>query len=206
MNLEEYTQEKILDDVSRLQLLYGLKREIRYNQNRHATDTTESVAEHVYGMHILAQYFLPLEDPLGQWDHARIFEMITLHDIDEVETGDMLGYNKTEADRAGEIDAMKRVLAAAPLHMQKNIEARVEEYEANETVEAKFVRAVDKMEPIVHLSHKETAKVLLVIKATVEQSLSIKIPYVSDFPFIQKFCNIAHTYLENEGYFWIEEK
>ena len=58
MTLEEFTKERILEDTAKLQYLFGLKKVIRYNQGRAETDSTESVAEHVYGMHILAQYYL----------------------------------------------------------------------------------------------------------------------------------------------------
>jgi 5'-deoxynucleotidase YfbR-like HD superfamily hydrolase len=105
MNIETFNKDQILTDLAKLQYLYGLKKVIRYDQNRHETDSTESVAEHVYGMHILAQYFLPLENPKGSWDKSRIYEMITLHDIDEIETGDVLGYTKTEEIRALEIES-----------------------------------------------------------------------------------------------------
>ena len=85
-----FSDEEVLEEVKKIQYLYTLKREIRYAETR--CDETESVAEHIYGMHICAMYFLPLEDPLCTWDKSRIFQMITLHDIDEIETGDVMRY------------------------------------------------------------------------------------------------------------------
>ena len=205
MNLEAYTEDHILEDLKKLQYLYGLKRTIRYNQERHSEDATESVVEHVYGMHLLAQHFLLFEDPEKNLDHSRIFEMITLHDLDEIETGDVLGYTKSEAQRAEEVNAMMRVVLGAPPHMQQHMKERVEEYEAKESLEARFARAIDKVEPIVHIYHEEVRKVLMVNMTTAEQSLRIKTPYVADFPFIKKFCEVTHTHLEREGYFWTEE-
>ncbi|MEY2665811.1 MAG: hypothetical protein RLZZ480_916, partial [Candidatus Parcubacteria bacterium] len=121
MNLEELTTDTVLRETARLQYLYGLKKVIRYDQNRHETDSTESVAEHVYGMIILAQYFLPLENPEGNWDRARLYEMISVHDVDEIETGDVLGYTKTAETRALELDAMRRTIENAPIHMQAHM-------------------------------------------------------------------------------------
>ena len=60
ITLENYTPEVIMEDLKRLQYLYGLKKEIRYAQTRTQDDSTESVAEHIYGMHICGVYFLAL--------------------------------------------------------------------------------------------------------------------------------------------------
>ncbi|HEY0964744.1 MAG TPA: HD domain-containing protein [Candidatus Paceibacterota bacterium] len=204
MNLEAYTEEKILEDVSRLQYLYGLKKVIRYNQDREATDSTESVAEHVYGMQLLAQYFLPLEDTEGKLDRARIYEMITIHDIDEIETGDMLGFLKTPEMRAQELDSMKRSIEKSPLHLQDHMRIRVEEYEARETLEARFTKAVDKIEPLVQIFNEEGRAILQKNQTTADQSLRIKVPYIQDFPFIKKFAMTVHEKLVEGGYFWTE--
>lgn len=204
MTLEEYTKDKILSETAKLQYLYGLKKVIRYDQNRHETDSTESVAEHVYGMMILAQYFLPLENPQGDWDRARVYEMISLHDIDEIETGDVLGYTKTAETRALELEAMKRTIEKAPILMQTHMHTRVEEYEAKETPEAKFAKAIDKIEPIFQIFNEEGRAVLKRNKTTPEQSQRIKIPYIQDFPFIQRFEEVIHKELVAGGYYWEE--
>lgn len=206
MNLAEFTKEKVLEETARLQYLYGLKKVIRYNQGRHETDSTESVAEHVYGMMILAQYFLPLENPDETWDRARLYEMITLHDIDEIETGDVLGYTKTAETRALELDAMRRTIEKSPIHMQALMNRHVTEYEARETPEARFAKAIDKIEPIFQIFNEEGRVVLHRNKTTPEQSQSIKTPYIQDFPFIKRFEEVIHQELLDGGYYWQERK
>ena len=74
MQLIDYNREKVLADLNRLQYLYRLKEVIRYDEERTEIDTSESVAEHVYGMFILTEYFLPLEDPDKQLSKERIFQ------------------------------------------------------------------------------------------------------------------------------------
>lgn len=204
MNLTDYTTEKILDDMKKLQYLYGLKKVIRYDQNRHESDSTESVAEHVYGMHILAQYFLPFENPEGDWNKARIYEMITIHDIDEIETGDVLGYTKTPEIRAMELNSMKTTIGKSPAHMQDTMRGLAEEYEGRETIEAKFAKAIDKIEPLVQVFNEEGRAVLQTNKTTAEQSLRIKAPYVEEFPFIKRFSQTIHQQLIDGGYYWSE--
>jgi putative hydrolases of HD superfamily len=202
MTLAELTEKKVLEETARLQYLYGLKKVIRYDQDRHETDSTESVAEHVYGMLILAQYFLPLENPEGDWDRARLYEMITLHDIDEIETGDMLGYQKTAETRALELAAMKRTIENAPVHMQAHMNRRVTEYETRETREARFAKAIDKIEPLFQIFNEEGRAILKRNKTTAEQSLSIKTSYVKDFPYIKRFTDVIHDALIAGDYYW----
>jgi putative hydrolase of HD superfamily len=155
-------------------------------------------------MHLLAQYFLPLEDPENKLNRARIYEMITLHDIDEIETGDVLGYTKTDEIRAQELDNMKRTIEKSPDHLQAHMNARVVEYEARETREAQFAKAIDKIEPLVQIFNEEGRVILANNKTTADQSLRIKTPYIQEFPFIKKFSEVVHEELVKEGFFWTE--
>lgn len=200
--LETFTPEKIMAETKTLQYLYGLKREIRYAETRTQDDTTESVAEHVYGMHICALYFLPLENPTGTWDRARIYEMITLHDIDEIETGDVLGYTKTDADRAAEADAMRLVMEKSPLHMRSVMTQAIDEYDVQETPESQFVKAIDKFEPLIQI-YNAAGKIILARNKTTEQnSSSIKEPYLKPFPYMYAFYQEIHKHMIAEGFFF----
>lgn len=205
IELKDYTKEVILSDFKKLQYLYKMKRVIRYDQERDGADVTESVAEHIYGMQVLLVYFTPLEFPNSDINLSKVFEMILFHDIDEIETGDTLGYRKTDADRAKELDAMKFVLKQAPVHMQKTMTERVEEYEKKETNEARFAKALDKIEPLVQIFNEDWKKVLLENKTTPNESLRIKTPYIKDFPYIKKFADVIHEELIAGGYYWTGE-
>ena len=187
MQLIDYNREKVLADLNHLQYLYRLK-VIRYDEERTEIDTSESVAEHVYGMFILTEYFLPLEDPDRQLSKERIFQMILFHDIDEIETGDTLGYRKTEADRAKELAAMKEVLKSAPHHMQELMSERVSEYEAKSTAEAKFAKAIDKIEPLVQIYNEKWKSVLIKNKTTADESERIKRRHIFEFSLHQTVC------------------
>jgi 5'-deoxynucleotidase YfbR-like HD superfamily hydrolase len=82
----------VLGEIRKLQNIYKLKHEIRYAQDRTKGDLTESVAEHTWGMHIIANYFLALEDDTADWNNEKIFQMITWHDLDEIVIGDIVSY------------------------------------------------------------------------------------------------------------------
>jgi len=194
-----FTEEDILNEVSKLQYCYGLKQEIRYGEGRY--DQTESVAEHIYGMQVLASYFIELEDPMHGWDSKRIFEMITWHDMDELETGDMIGYLKTQKDRMREADAMEVVLSKLPDLMRKRIAEVVSEYELQETIESRFVKALDKIEPLFHLYNENGKTILNRNRTTQMDSRKIKDSYVAPFPYMRQFNDVINDKMEHEGYF-----
>jgi putative hydrolase of HD superfamily len=194
------TKDFVMAEVQKLQYLYTLKNEIRYAQKR-TSDETESVAEHIFGMHMVAQYFLPLLDKTVSWNRVHIYEMITLHDIDEIETGDVLGYTKSQEARDGEGAVMRQVIEKSPLHMQAHMSERVAEYEAQETIESRFVKAVDKFEPLIQI-YTETGKGILHFNGTTAvQSASIKEPYLISFPLMYQYYNIIEQAMIDEGFF-----
>jgi putative hydrolase of HD superfamily len=200
--IEEFTKEKILEEVKKLQYLYKLKYEIRYGQNRGSAHGTESVAEHIYAMHVLVLYFLPLEDPEGKWDSKKIYELVTVHDFDEVETGDIIGFLKTETQYAYEAEAMRRVIETMPAHMQNTVSKLNDEYEAQETIEAKFVKAIDRFEPLIHLYNDIGRETIHRNKETIELATQHKSKYVEPFPFIKLFTNTLHEVMDKEGHYW----
>jgi 5'-deoxynucleotidase YfbR-like HD superfamily hydrolase len=206
MTISQITQQLMADDAfvlaetQRVQYLYGLKHETRYNLPRQEAIASESVAEHVYGMHILADYFAPLELPATA-DRGLIRQMITWHDIDEVETGDTIGYLKTPAMRAAEHEAAERVLAKLPAHMRENAEACLREYNALATTEAQFVKAIDRIEPLFQLYTEHGRAVMHRNGTTRQQSDGLKYPYLTRFPIMRRFVDVVGDLMEREGYF-----
>lgn len=191
-----------MEDLKRLQYLYGLKKEIRYAQTRTQDDSTESVAEHIYGMHICAMYFLALENPGGSWDKVRIYEMMTVHDIDEVETGDVLGYLKNETMKAAEADAIRVVMEKSPVVMQSQMASLIDEYDVQVTPESRFVKAIDKIEPLVQCYNAAGKAIFHSNKTTEADSRTMKDKYTKDFPFIQKFSDVIQSAMVEEGIFY----
>jgi 5'-deoxynucleotidase YfbR-like HD superfamily hydrolase len=204
MTLEEFTSEHIHNDVDKLQYLYKLKSVTRYNTPREIEDDTESVAEHLYGMQLLCYYFLPLEDPDGVLDKAKISALITTHDLEEVETGDYVSYIKTEAHRLEAEAAIPKVLSHVPHHIQCMFTELVKEYEAQLTRESQFVKAIDKLEPLLQVYNEKGKIICHRNKCTAEDSLRIKEKYIESFPYIKKFALTLHQTLIDGGYYWQE--
>ena len=204
--MDTLSPEHILSEVRKLQYLCSLKEVIRYDQERSLTETTESVAEHTYSMHILALYFLPLEDPDGMWDKEKILTMITLHDVDEIETGDILSQHKTPEIRASEAAVLVRVIQTAPEHIRESLQAIVEEYGSKQSQEAKFVKAIDVVEPLFHLYNEKWKLVSHKNKTTLQNSINSKEPYIRSFAHLSQFTDVLHEVMDREGYFYSPER
>ncbi len=194
-----FTEEEILAEVQKIQYLYGLKREIRYAEKR--ADKTESVAEHIYGMHICALYFLELENPDHTWNRERIFEMITVHDFDELETGDMIGYLKTASDRENEVTAMGVVLGKIPDVMKRSIEVASTEYQLQNTIESRFVKAIDKIEAQIHTFCDEGKKMSLLNHCEEKAIRTMREPHIIEFLKMHPFFTTVHTKMIEQDYF-----
>lgn len=204
MNLADYTPERISEDITKLRYFFKLKEVTRYNTPREMEDDTESVAEHLYGMQLLAQYFLPLEDSEETLDRARVYELITVHDFDEIETGDYLSFIKDESHKSESEAAIPKVLAQIPTHLRESLSQRINEYETQATPESRFVKAIDKIEPLIQVYTEKGKIICHRNKCTAEDSLRIKAKYIEPFPFIKTFALTLHQTLIDGGYYWSE--
>lgn len=191
----------VLSETKKIQYGYGLKEVIRYMVDREEEITTESVAEHVYALHLLADYFMPLEDTGKELDQIKVHTMIQYHDIDEIETGDILGYLKTDEQRAEEAKTAERVIQKLPEHMQAEILVLNKEYNAQETAESKFVKALDRIEPLFQVFTENGKKVMHLQKTTSEQSRGLKENYLKPYPYLYRFYRVIEETMEKEGFF-----
>jgi len=182
------TNVEILAEMERIRVLYKLKHTMRYQSSRDMTVHSESVAEHLFAMQVIAQYFLPLEDPDGKLDRVRINELVLFHEIGEIETGDILSARKTEAHRMIEKEAAARVITMLPQSMRTLASERFDEFEERKTAEAIFAQAVDKLEPIFEMWDEQIALPLFKkLNFTRENSLYGKIAITDGFPYMRKF-------------------
>ena len=111
----------------------GLKDILRTGWVRAGVDSPESVAAHSWGMSVLAMHLCP-----ENLDRMRVIEMCLVHDLPEVEVGDLTPHDDTSTKSKDEHRAMTRL---APQWL-----GLFEEYEAQETEEAKFVKYLDKLD------------------------------------------------------------
>lgn len=110
----------------------------------------ENSAEHSWAV---ATFALTLAEYAKEGtDINRVIHMLLLHDIVEVDAGDALLYD--EAARAAkaieEKAAADRIFGLLPAEQAKEFRAIWDEFEAEETQEAQFAAALDRMIPLIH--------------------------------------------------------
>ena len=127
----------------------------------------ENDAEHSW--HIAIMAYLLREYSNEEIDVARVMLMCLIHDIVEVDAGDTYAYDedglKTQKDR--ENAAKQRIFSLLPDDQAEEMMALFDEFEANESAEARFAHAMDNLQPLIlnnsnsggdWLSHNVTAK------------------------------------------------
>ena len=143
------TQEKeahILSEVDKLLYTYGINKVIRYSKSRVEEYQTQSVAEHVANMIFCAYYFRDLEDVNREIDMDRVVRLIIMHDMGEIETGDIVTTHKTANHTEMERQAIQEVKNKSPDFVSREIENVFESFENPKSKEERFARAIDKFE------------------------------------------------------------
>ena len=111
----------------------------------------ESVAEHSWRVALMAML---MADEFPELDIDRVIRMCLVHDIGEAITGDIPTFVKTDADRAVEGREVEALIGGLPEPWPGTLGALFAEMEAQQTLEAKLCKALDRMEAI--QSHNES--------------------------------------------------
>ena len=146
-----FTEEEIASELKRLKYLCDLKRVLRWDGDRNEKVYTESVAEHVYSMMILFEYFYEHESKDKDMDKEAIKWIVLAHDMPEIVNGDVPIYKKTEADTDREREALSTVLEQSPKILKRKIETGFTSYDTQSSIEARFVKAIDKFDAMMEI-------------------------------------------------------
>ncbi len=110
----------------------------------------ENTAEHSW--HIAVMVLTLAEWANQPIDASRVVKMLLLHDIVEVDAGDTFCYdeggNLDKAER--EQRAADRIFGLLPEDQEREFRALWEEFEARETMDARFANGVDRLQPMLH--------------------------------------------------------
>ncbi len=109
----------------------------------------ENDAEHSWHMAIMAYLFREYSNE--KVDIAKVMLMCLIHDIVEIDAGDTYAYD-TEGlltQKAREDAAKERIFSILPEEQAVELIALFDEFEANETAEARFAHAMDNLQPLI---------------------------------------------------------
>ncbi len=108
----------------------------------------ENDAEHAW--HMAMMVYLLKEYSNESIDLARTMMMCLIHDIVEIDAGDTYAYDEEgkKTQRQREEAAADRIFGLLPKDQRDELRGIFEEFEAAETGEAKFARAMDNLQPL----------------------------------------------------------
>ena len=108
----------------------------------------ENTAEHSWHAALTAQVLAPWSNVPINAD--KVSRMLLIHDLVEIEAGDTFIYDAEAAAQQEEAEARaaEKVFGQLPPEQGQSLKALWEEFEARETPEAKFAKAIDRFMPI----------------------------------------------------------
>ena len=136
--------QHIVDFILELDRLKGVTRKSKPV----GLDRYENSAEHSWQIALFAGAMAEFADP--GVDVQRVMQMLLVHDIGEIDTGDTIVYDDTGlAERkAGERLAVERIFGMLPNAQGARFLALWEEFELGESPEARFAHAADRAMPV----------------------------------------------------------
>jgi len=183
-----------MEEITKLRKLYGLKKVYRSNS---VENRKESSAEHSWSCLILADYFLNITEL--KLNRLKVYELLMYHDVVEIEAGDTPLHKEQERkdQKERELKALNKLKNEIPKELKAKFVNLVNEFEENNTKEAKFAQAIDKLDAEIHeLDYKEDWK-----NWTEEFLKEEKEKYFKEFPKIKQAFEKITNYLKENGYF-----
>jgi putative hydrolase of HD superfamily len=112
-------------------------------------DRFENSAEHSW--HVCISALMLKETANETINIDRVIRMLLIHDLGEIDAGDTIVYAKeNNALKAKEEKGLKRVLSILPDKTRDEFLELWKEFEAGETHDACFARAIDRIPPLLH--------------------------------------------------------
>ncbi|KKD58725.1 phosphohydrolase [Grimontia sp. AD028] len=132
-----------------------LKAVLRRTRIKSDNDRLENSAEHSWQVALMA---LLLEEHANEpVDVAKVVKMLLLHDVVEIDAGDTFVYDLEAAklQPEKELKAAKRIFGMLPDDQRDALMALWLEFEAGETPEARYGKALDRMLPMLLNYHSD---------------------------------------------------
>lgn len=142
--------EKILRFIVEIEKLKDVHRKTRPV----GLERYENSAEHSWHVCLSA---LMLKDYANEdIDINRVIQMLLIHDLGEIDAGDTIIYaSETQTLKDEEAAGLERLLNLLPGGKRKEYIALWHEFEAGNTPDAKYAKAIDRVPPLLHNLHSD---------------------------------------------------
>lgn len=172
---------RLEQQLSLLIELDQLKSVLRRTRVKSAEGRLENSAEHSW--HVALMAILMEEHANEPVDIARVVKMLLLHDIVEIDAGDTFVYDTaaSKVQEEKELEAAKRLFGMLPDDQGKALFDLWLEFEAAQSADAQFAKALDRLIPML-LNYHNNGQSWREHGVTREQALTInqKIEYGSE--------------------------
>ena len=136
-----YKQLECIKEIDKIKFIFRQTKLIN-------SDRRENDAEHSWHLAMMAMVLV--EHTNFEVDLLRVMKMVLIHDIVEIDAGDVFFYDKTQShdNRQEEYDAAVRIFGILPNDQAEELKNLWLEFEARETNDAKFASVLDRLEPM----------------------------------------------------------
>ncbi|MEN9852266.1 MAG: hypothetical protein RI996_209 [Candidatus Parcubacteria bacterium] len=151
-------------------------------------------------MLFLAHYFKPLEDPELKLDFEKVIKLIMMHDMGEIETGDVITVAKTSNHDEIEKKAIRSVMEKSPDFVKNEIQELYDEMENPQTPEGRFTKAIDKLEGQIFWVEREGVEMVAHIDKMAGLDISVVHPIMMNkiyalldeynLPYVRRFMEV----------------
>ncbi len=115
-------------------------------------DKRENDAEHSWHICMMALVLQEYAD--DEIDILKVVKMLLIHDLVEIDTGDIIVYSKTQVNVEAEEKAAKRIFGLLPDGQGDEYYNLWVEFENQKTAESRFAMTLDRMEPILQCLYR----------------------------------------------------
>lgn len=140
-------------------------------------------------------------------DVSRAVKMALVHDLVEIHAGDAFLYDPNGAAAKAEQEkaAAEKLYSLLPRDQATELVALWEEFEAHETPEAKYVRALDRLQPLL-LNREARGRTWQEHNITAEMALALNPPIIeSGAPGVAGFARDLLLGCQEQGYFAVSK-
>jgi len=146
LHIERFNKQlNFIREIDKLKQV--LRRTILMDASRREND-----AEHMWHMAVAAILFAEYSNNSKELDIFKVLKMAVVHDIVEIYAGDTFAYDEqAHIDKEErEKESADKIFGLLPEDQKNEFRSLWDEFEAAETIEAKYARAIDKFMPILH--------------------------------------------------------